>query len=131
MTLVTVVTPSFNQGQFIRETIDSVFQQDYPQLEYIIIDGGSTDGTVEILKSYQDSRFRWISEKDQGQSDAINKGLRLSRGDVLTFINSDDLLLPGAISEVVDYFEKHAEVDALFGDVKLIEANGVFRGLME
>jgi len=131
MTLVTVVTPSFNQGHFIRETIESVLSQDYPDLQYLVMDGGSTDETLSILKSIEDARFTWVSEKDGGQSDAINKGLRLAKGDLLTFINSDDLLLPGAISAAVRYFEQQPEVGAIFGDVQLIEANGDAWGVMK
>ena len=94
---ITVVTPSYNQGQFIEATIQSVIGQQYPNLEYIVCDGGSTDETVEILKKYTDKITWWCSEKDKGQSDAINKGMRKATGDIVCWINSDDVLLPGTL----------------------------------
>ena len=94
--LVTIVTPSYNQGRFIEETILSVLNQDYPSIEYIVMDGGSTDQTLDILRKYT-GRLTWYSEKDKGQSDAINKGLRLAKGEILAYLNSDDTYLPGAI----------------------------------
>src|SRR5215472_10088507 len=99
--LVTVVTPSFNQACFIRATIESVLSQDYPNLEYIIMDGGSTDGTADIVREYA-SRVTWISERDRGQSDAINKGFRMARGEIVSWLNSDDIILPAAISKAVN-----------------------------
>ena len=92
---ITVVTPSYNQGQFIEATILSVIEQEYPNLEYLVCDGGSTDETVEILKKFSDKITWWCSEKDKGQSDAINKGMRKATGDIVCWINSDDVLLPG------------------------------------
>src|SRR5262245_52563381 len=94
--LVTVVTPSFNQGRFIRETIESVLAQGYPALEYLVMDGGSTDDTVDVLKNYGD-RLTWVSEPDGGQASAINKGWRRARGAILAYLNSDDTYLPGAV----------------------------------
>lgn len=129
--LVSVIVPSYNQGQYIGATIDSILQQDYPNLECIVMDGGSTDTTVDVLKRYDDSRLTWVSEKDHGQSDAINKGMRVAKGDLLTFINSDDLLLPGALSQIVRYFEQHPNTDAIFGDVQLIAADGSPIGIMQ
>lgn len=99
--LVSIITPSFNQAKFIRQTIDSVLNQTYKNIEYIVVDGGSTDETLEILKSYN-NRFYFISEKDSGQSNAINKGLLLAKGQIMGFLNSDDYLLPDAIQNVVD-----------------------------
>ena len=102
---ISIVTPSFNHGQFLEETILSVLAQGYNNLEYIIIDGGSTDNTIEIIKKYESNIDYWISEPDQGQSDAINKGLKLATGDILGWLNSDDLYMPGClkyISETVD-----------------------------
>lgn len=87
---ITVITPSFNQGHFITETIESVLSQDYPNLEYWVIDGGSTDNTVQILKSYG-KRIKWVSEKDKGQTHAINKGMKLAQGDIVSYLNSDDV----------------------------------------
>src|SRR5690606_33014626 len=94
--LVSVVTPSYNKGKFIKETIESVLSQDYPNIEYIVMDGGSTDETVDILKSYGD-RIAWISEKDDGQADAVNKGIARARGEIIGWLNSDDTYLPGAV----------------------------------
>src|SRR2546422_10203685 len=99
--LVTVVTPSYNQGRFIRETIESVLSQDYPHIEYMVIDGGSTDETLSILNSYE-HRFFWVSEPDRGQAHAINKGWQRAKGDVLAWLNSDDIYLPGAIAKAVE-----------------------------
>ncbi len=100
---ISIVTPSLNQGQFIRQTIDSILVQEYPNLEYTIVDGGSTDNTLDILKSYGD-RIKWISERDQGQADAINKGLGLSTGEILAYINSDDCYLPGTFAAICQEF---------------------------
>ena len=103
--LISIVTPSYNQAQFIRATIDSVLSQEYPRLEYFVMDGGSTDGTVEILKSYG-KRIKWVSENDAGQTDAINKGLRMAKGEVLAYLNSDDIYLPGTLNRVGEYYQQ-------------------------
>ena len=123
--LVSVVTPSYNQGRFIRETIDSVLGQDYPNIEYWVIDGGSTDETVSVLSEYEhDPRFHWISEPDQGQSDAINKGWSRCRGDILAWLNSDDLLLPGAITAQVAFLQSHPDVDIVYSNAQAIDTCG-------
>jgi len=114
--LVSVVTPSYNQGDFIRDTIESVLTQDYPNIEYIVIDGGSSDKTVDILKSYN-GKFNWVSEKDKGQSDAINKGIARSHGSIVTWLCSDDSYLPGAVLKVVEEFRRNPNVDIIYGDV--------------
>ncbi|MBC7887151.1 MAG: glycosyltransferase [Ferruginibacter sp.] len=101
---ISIVTPSFNQGQYIEQTILSIINQNYPNLEYIIIDGGSTDNTVEIIKKYKDRISYWVSEPDKGQSDAINKGIAKCTGDIFNWINSDDYLEPGALKEVAETF---------------------------
>ena len=118
-----IVTPSYNQGAFIRSTIDSVLGQAYPNLEYWVIDGGSTDDTVDILKSYG-NRINWISEKDDGQTQAINKGLANLRADVVAFLNSDDLYLPGTLATVGRYFRDRADAFWLTGDHFIIDASG-------
>jgi glycosyltransferase involved in cell wall biosynthesis len=121
--LVTVVTPSFNQGRYISETIESVLGQNYTNLEYMVIDGSSTDDTVDILKSHGD-RFYWVSEKDNGQPDAINKGWRRARGEVLAWLNSDDVYLPGAVSRAVEYLREHPDVAAVYGEGHHIKEDG-------
>jgi glycosyltransferase involved in cell wall biosynthesis len=101
---ITVVTPSYNQGRYIEQTIRSVLEQDYPNLEYIIIDGGSTDQSVEIIQRYADRLTYWISEADGGQTEALNKGMRRATGDILCYLNSDDVFLPGALAAVARAF---------------------------
>ena len=101
---VTVITPSFNQGGFIERTIRSVLDQGYPNLEYVIVDAGSTDDTIEIIRRYEDRLAWWVSEPDGGQSDAINKGIERTTGEIVSYLNSDDYLLPGALQTVVHAF---------------------------
>ena len=113
---ISIVTPSFNQGRFLEETILSVLNQNYANLEYIIIDGGSTDETVEIIRRYEDRLTYWISEKDRGQVHAINKGLEQTTGDIFAFINSDDVYLPGAFAAVAEYFENYSDSEWVCGD---------------
>jgi glycosyltransferase involved in cell wall biosynthesis len=113
---VTIVTPSYNQGQYIEETIKSVITQDYPNLEYIIIDGGSTDNSVEIIQKYDKWIKFWISEPDKGQADAINKGFQKSSGDYIGWLNSDDILYPAAIHRVIEEFLAYPDVDLIYGD---------------
>ena len=120
---ISIVTPSYNQGKYIQATIDSVLSQKYPHLEYIVVDGGSTDNTVKILKSYG-KKLRWVSERDAGQADAINKGLQLSQGDVLGYLNSDDILLPGAIHSIGEYIATHPKCDWVTGDCEVIDEHG-------
>lgn len=116
--VVSVVTPSLNQGQFIDETINSVLSQNYVNVEYLVIDGGSGDSTLDILRHHagRDARLRWVSEPDTGQSSAINKGWRMSHGEIIAWLNSDDTYLPDAISRVVKFFEENPFVDAVYGD---------------
>ena len=113
---ISIVTPTYQQASTIRETIESVLKQDYTDLEYWVIDGGSADGTVEILRSYEsDPRFHWVSEPDQGQSDAINKGLARCTGEIFNWINSDDYLEPGALRRVAETFAKNPGLDIVSG----------------
>ena len=103
--LISVVTPSLNQAEYLERTLQSVADQDYPHVEHLVIDGGSTDGSVEILERWSDRLARWVSEPDRGQSHAINKGLRWATGDVVAYINSDDYYLPGAFAAAAVAFE--------------------------
>jgi len=121
--VVTVVTPSYNQGCFIRATIESVLSQNYPYLEYIVMDGGSTDETAAVVKEYS-SRLTFISERDRGQSHAINKGFQMARGSILAWLNSDDLYLPGSIHAAVDAFDRNPSAGAVYGEGYLIDSAG-------
>ena len=120
---ITVITPSYNQGHFITETIESVLNQNYPNLEYIVMDGGSTDDTVKILKSYG-KKFQWVSKKDKGQTDAINKGIKKATGDIICYLNSDDVFLPNTLNTVAEYFIAHQDAMWLTGDYFIIDAEG-------
>ena len=113
---ISIITPSFNQGQFIEETIQSIISQAYPNLEYIIIDGGSQDGSVEIIRKYESKLAYWVSEPDRGQAHAINKGLERCTGDIFGWINSDDLLLPGALFKIAGAYKNTPE-SIICGDV--------------
>jgi glycosyltransferase involved in cell wall biosynthesis len=125
--LISVITPTLNQGGTIEETIQSVASQDYPNFEHIVVDGGSTDRTLEILGKYP--QLRWVSEPDRGQSDAINKGLRMSAGDILAYLNSDDVYRPGAFQAVADAFDAHPQNGVVVGDCHMIDARSEIQGL--
>ncbi len=125
MTKVSIITPSLNQGRFIGETLMSVKGQDYPGIEHIVIDGGSTDDTIDILRGYEGGyNLTWVSEPDRGQADAINKGLRIARGEVLAYLDSDDLYLPYTVRTVVDFLDAHKDVDCVYGDIVHIDESG-------
>ena len=126
--LVSIVTPSYNQGQFIEATIRSVVEQDYPHIEYIIVDGGSKDETVEIIRRYENHISAWVSEHDQGQTDAINKGFARATGEILAWINSDDTYQPGAIAEAVAFLQTHSEIGMVYGDANLVNEAGQLLG---
>lgn len=121
---ISIVTPSYNQGSFLEHTIHSVLSQGYPNLEYIIIDGGSTDNSLDVIRKYESSLAYWVSEPDQGQAHAINKGWERSTGDIVAWLNSDDTFLPGTLSKVAKFFQEHPEVDILYGDTLFTEADG-------
>jgi len=122
--LVSIVTPSFNQARFLEATIRSVLSQDYPRLEYIIVDGGSTDGSLEIIRRYADRLAWWVSEPDRGQTDAINKGFAHAHGEILAWLNSDDTYEPGAVREAVAYLQAHPDVGLVYGDAHYIDEHG-------
>jgi glycosyltransferase involved in cell wall biosynthesis len=118
---ISIVTPSFEQGRYLERTVQSVLDQNYPNLEYFVKDGGSTDNSCEILKRYENRLSGWISEPDQGQSHAINQAFIHTTGEIMGWINSDDLLLPGALNRVADYFNTHPNIDVLYGNRLLID----------
>jgi glycosyltransferase involved in cell wall biosynthesis len=126
--LVSIVTPSYNQDRYIEKTIQSVLSQDYSQIEYMIVDGGSTDSTLNVIKKYEDRLAWWVSEKDKGQTDAINKGFVRARGDILAWINSDDTYEPGAVTAAVNYMQLHPEVGMVYGDCSYIDEAGTVIG---
>lgn len=119
----TVVTPSFNQGRFIDHTIDSVLSQAGVEVQYLVMDGGSRDQTVEVLRRYG-KQLEWVSEKDNGQTHAINKGLLLATGEIVAYLNSDDVYMPGALAWVAEAFRQHPEVDVVYGDFLAIDEHG-------
>jgi glycosyltransferase involved in cell wall biosynthesis len=121
--LVSVVMPSLNQAEFIRNSIDSVLNQDYVPIELIVIDGRSSDGTVDILKDYDD-RLRWVSESDGGQTPAINKGFRMATGEIIGWLNADDLYLPGAVRTSVEFLAQRESADLVYGDADHIDRDG-------
>jgi glycosyltransferase involved in cell wall biosynthesis len=122
--VISIVTPSFNQGHVLEETLRSVLDQGYPALQYVVQDGGSTDASVSILERYATRLFAWESARDGGQSAAINRGLRRTTGEIMAYLNSDDILLPGSLAYVADFFERHPDVDVVYGHRVLIDDAG-------
>ena len=120
---ITIVTPSLNQGRFIEETIQSVLSQNYENLEYLVIDGGSTDDTIGILKRHN-GHLQWWSEQDRGQAHAINKGFRRAAGEILGYLNSDDIYEPNALNKVANYFIENPEIDLVYGEGYLMNEDG-------
>lgn len=119
--LVSIITPSFNQARFLERTIQSVLTQDYPRIEYGIVDGGSTDGSVDLIQKYQSRLAWWVSEQDKGQTDAINKGFNRANGDIFAWINSDDTYNPGAVTAAVKYLMEHPDVAMVYADCNFID----------
>ena len=119
---VSIVTPSYNQARFLEETIRSVLDSHIPNLEYFVMDGASTDSSVEIIQKYEQRLTAWVSEKDKGQADAINKGLHQANGDIVAWLNSDDYYLPGAIELAIRTFEQHPEAGLVYGNVLSVDA---------
>lgn len=128
--IISIITPSYNQAQFLERTILSIVHQDYSNIQYLVVDGGSTDGSVEIIKKYKHQIDWWISEKDQGQADAVNKGINRAHGKYIGWLNSDDLYLPGTIRKAVLALEKNPQAGFVFGDVQSIDENDQVFNLM-
>ncbi len=121
---VSIITPSYNQGRYLEATIRSVLDQDYPNIEYIIVDGGSKDESVGIIRKYKDRLAWWVSEKDKGHADALNKGFSHASGEILAWLNSDDAYFPRVVSEAVACLQEYPQVGMVYGDAVLIDDAG-------
>ena len=130
MTLVSIITPSFNQASFLRQCMRSVLEQDYPALEYLVVDGGSTDGSRQIIEEYANRLAWWVSERDSGQAEAINKGLSHCQGEIVAWLNSDDYYLPGAVWAAVQALEAHPGVALVYGDMQAVDEAGRLLNLL-
>jgi glycosyltransferase involved in cell wall biosynthesis len=122
--LVSIVTPSYNQARYLERTICSVLDQDYANIEYLVVDGGSRDGSLEIIQRYADRLAWWVSEKDRGQTDAINKGFARAKGEILAWLNSDDTYEVNAVTEAVAFLQERPQVGLVYGDANFIDENG-------
>jgi hypothetical protein len=122
--LVSIITPSYNQAAYLEQTLRSVFDQDYEPLEYLVVDGSSTDGSVEIIQRYAERLAWWVSERDDGQAEAIDKGMRRARGEIVAWLNSDDLYLPGAVAQAAAALQADPALGMVFGDAVTIDPQG-------
>jgi len=129
--LVSIITPSYNQAAYLEQTLASVLGQDYPRLEYLVLDGASKDGSVEIIKKYAGELAYWVSEPDSGQAEAINKGLSRARGEIVAWLNSDDMYLPGTVAAAVKTFEANLDAPLVYGDMLAVDEHGETFNLLE
>ena len=123
--LVSIITPSYNQAAFLEKTIRSVLDQDYPSIEYLVVDGGSEDESVQIIRKYKGQLAWWVSEKDSGQAEAINKGLIRAKGEFVAWLNSDDYLMPGAVTAAVRVLQENPNASFVFGNVRVVDQSGL------